>query len=416
MSSSKASSLEPLTPTPGSPVPSLPGGTPSSPPMPPLDPLYPSPNDTDDDGPPHVPTPLWVSLLSCCAARNAISPEHLADVPSDNNPRPLRSQMGDNAEYWVTGSDHAFQFRFPAILDTKGQYSRCGEYFSLPETGLDLGAIKKAKVQFELRPLSESTCFPPQAIKTSNCALETLFALQAEVEEVRNKLLSERTKAPNVIPFWRTYKAEDRYVLVVHSEALFKDLPNTRNDSGPRLSRADIGKNSVMLSPSKVKSSSKSAASASGASTSATSKNSITQLPDPQGRYAGVIAQLGLGSAKVNPPDVRDGMGALIHPRNYPDALPDGAVVDVEVFLKLWNIRGSGDMASRDPHGSRIYQVMLKSMKILPDYTLDPDMVLGKGKRKATDDLSIDQSPAKKASSSATGSFGDPFAMEDVEA
>ncbi|KAI6022305.1 hypothetical protein BKA83DRAFT_4126027 [Pisolithus microcarpus] len=74
----------------------------------------------------------------------------------------------------------------------------------------------------------------------------------------------------------------------------------------------------------------------------------ISDLPDPHGRYAGLLKMYsGLTNAKVTTPDIK---------------ISDGDIVEVEVILKLWSIQPN---PRGNPNGSRIYQTILQSMKLL---------------------------------------------------
>lgn len=83
-------------------------------------------------------TPLYKSLLYSVRSPGALTVDAASEtnIPLENNPRPLRTFMNDNAEYWVDGSGSLLRMKFPARLDLNGQYSRVGPYFNLPHTGV----------------------------------------------------------------------------------------------------------------------------------------------------------------------------------------------------------------------------------------------------------------------------------------
>jgi len=58
----------------------------------------------------------------------------------------------------------------------------------------------------------------------------------------------------------------------------------------------------------------------------------IRDLQDPQRRYAGLSH---LRDCRVECPDVRDGNGLIIHPRDYITKLADACFVELEVYIKL---------------------------------------------------------------------------------
>lgn len=61
----------------------------------------------------------------------------------------------------------------------------------------------------------------------------------------------------------------------------------------------------------------------------------LSGLPDPLGRYAGLITQYHLRDAVVVAPAVYAGNGALIKPAEYGTKLTNGDPVMVECQLKL---------------------------------------------------------------------------------
>lgn len=63
----------------------------------------------------------------------------------------------------------------------------------------------------------------------------------------------------------------------------------------------------------------------------------ISDLPDPDGCYAGLLAEHGqiLDNVRVTSPDVRAANGVFIHAGKYAAHLNDGDIVEVEVNLKL---------------------------------------------------------------------------------
>lgn len=64
----------------------------------------------------------------------------------------------------------------------------------------------------------------------------------------------------------------------------------------------------------------------------------ITDLPNPNGCYAGLLAtyEQELQDVKVAPPDMCDSLGSFIHAGEYTMKLKDGNIVEVEVCLKLY--------------------------------------------------------------------------------
>ncbi|KAG2149784.1 hypothetical protein BD769DRAFT_1381529 [Suillus cothurnatus] len=339
-------------------------------------------------------SPLYLSLLASVSSAGAVTKEAVGEknIPMENNPRPLLTQMGDKAEYWVNGSGDLLCLKFPARLDFHGHYSHLGPYFNLPDSGLDLASLKRARGHFELHFLSpddeESAQYPQEALDMSCRVLETLSALTTEVEDVRNAY---------------------NFVLLVKSEPLFKDLLNDNQGAVPRISRSDIGKSKELLSPSKAKilaqrKEQQAASRNEGCSAASVLKaiysdvTRIGDLYDPDSRYSGLGT---LRKTKVECPDVRDGQGALIHPCDYRTKLQQARFVEVEIYLKLWSIPAKTKvnymMSDRDKFGSRNYQIVMRRMQLLPcTVYLKPTVLDPKGKRKASEEA-VGQLAQKKS-------------------
>lgn len=70
----------------------------------------------------------------------------------------------------------------------------------------------------------------------------------------------------------------------------------------------------------------------------------ISDLPDPQGRYAGLLrVHTELADARVVAPDILDTQGIQIVPASYDPKLTNDLFVEVEVYLKWcvffgWNV------------------------------------------------------------------------------
>ncbi|KAG2340444.1 hypothetical protein BDR05DRAFT_1002619 [Suillus weaverae] len=347
--------------------------------------------------------PLWMSLYVNCVTPPAVTSETLSSVPSANNPRPLRV-LGDNAEYWVNDAGEPFTFKFPATLDLEGQFDRSGEYFNLPHTGLDLGALKKMRAQFEVRPLDVQSgeIFPPEAITCSLCTMDMLNVVHGEAEDARNALIRSTDAYPRDAPFWWSFSFEgkDRLSLVVTSELLVQGTPDPAQASVPRLRRCDIGKgqnvqtriksdhcHALIVSMNSLGATAKSNAEGSNGGPPASETppvkplpggtQRLSDLPDPLGHYSALILQYNLQECTVVAPNIHDGHG----------------------MLSCWSVSSSCEWTislSRRPNcppedrnSSRRYQVMLKLMKLLPDTKVTEETFIGyfsdvKGKRKAT--------------------------------
>ena len=61
----------------------------------------------------------------------------------------------------------------------------------------------------------------------------------------------------------------------------------------------------------------------------------LDDLPDPEGRYDGLVKAFSLSGVTVNPPDVRDRDGRVIAPGEYATKVMDGDIVEVVVVPKL---------------------------------------------------------------------------------
>ncbi|KIK80933.1 hypothetical protein PAXRUDRAFT_763809 [Paxillus rubicundulus Ve08.2h10] len=283
-----------------------------------------------------------------------------------------------------------------ADIDKVNSTSQSPLWISLLASMQSKGALTKA----------EGTVQAPSTWVWLQSALETLFASVTEVKDSRNASV-DVAKCASTTPFWQTYNPKDHYVLIVHSDSLIKDLPDLKAMSGPHFSRAKIGKSSILMSPSKVKARATSQAGSSSGiqgGRKAGGQWKISDLKDPQGRYARLLnSHPTLHDTSVITPNVQDGKGVLIPPGEYASKLHDGDIVKVEIILKLWNIKAnkSGNNSfTHDANGSRVYQLVLKNMTLLPAerYT-QPTMIKVpnfKGKQKASSEAQ-GQSPTKKA-------------------
>lgn len=132
-------------------------------------------------------------------------------------------------------------------------------------------------------------------------------------------------------------------------------------------------------------------------------------MPDPNGRYAALCTQFPyLKSTKVAIPDVRDMNGKLIHPSEYQTKLHAHHLkpVFVEVYLRVyvtfyfldsmsncpyrWEISrrsGRANAGSYNDNGSRIYQLLLKRMELLPNNTPVKNIINPDSKSRHTPDF-----------------------------
>lgn len=351
-------------------------------------------------------SPLDVSLLACSNSPTACPPNFNEAIPKHNNPAPRRGKVPDSAHYWVDASGNILHLKFPAIISTTGQYSRLGPYFNLPPDGIDVSTLKKTRAQFELHPLQPDE-FPEEAVACSASAFNGLYFLVTEHElglsaaTVNDKStesgMDDRNSSPFVLPFCRAYQERDFFAIVANTQPIFRNIPDTNSPQNTMIRRSDIAKTSVSapLSPSKIRAAALEGNTSLSTSASASPSKktsgimSLTDLPDPQGRYDGLAKSHNLSGITVHFPDVRDGHGKIIPPSEYGTKVNDGDVVEVEVVPKLWIIKPkpSAPPQSKDANGSHIYQLDLKKLKLLPyaDY-VRADLVKGKGKRKATDE------------------------------
>ncbi|KAG1800746.1 uncharacterized protein HD556DRAFT_1304762 [Suillus plorans] len=323
-------------------------------------------------------SPLWRSLYVLTKAQSAVNVDTLSSVPIANNPRPLRMMVNDSGEL--------FTFKFPVTLDT----------------GLDLFALKKMCAQFEVCPLdvNATNLYPQEAIRCSSATMDMLNVLHGEVENTRNTLLPNPAMYLHNVPFWCRYTEaqNEQFSVILITDPLVQNIPDPSRSSVLHLKRGYIGKRDTMQSPSKAKAAVMAGGppggGGEGSSTAANRDDLLSALPDPLGQYAGLIMQHNLQNAVVVPPN----------PSKYASNLTSGDVTMFECQLKLWNIAPNRrDNAPQDDrNGSKWYQVMLKSMKLLPDTSITASTVNDstsnkKGKCKATDDG--DGSQARKRTS-----------------
>ncbi|KAI9453748.1 hypothetical protein HD554DRAFT_2179293 [Boletus coccyginus] len=178
-----------------------------------------------------VPPPPTVNLiLSVPLRRTKPLPMRALQTPAkkvaiNNNPRPMRAQTRESAEYWVTNPGNILTLKFPAVLASSGLSTHIGPYFNMEFSGLDFAALKKAKAQFELGALEDvddASWYPPEAIECCRCAFETIMSLCGEVEDARNTRVPPQ-KRPAFKTCWR--EKDNQWVLTVITDTLFKDVP-----------------------------------------------------------------------------------------------------------------------------------------------------------------------------------------------
>jgi hypothetical protein len=61
----------------------------------------------------------------------------------------------------------------------------------------------------------------------------------------------------------------------------------------------------------------------------------ISDLEDSRGRYSGLLNMYDLRGTRVVSPDVRDEKGVRIHVSEYNSKFKEGAIIELEVILKL---------------------------------------------------------------------------------
>ncbi|KAI6042232.1 hypothetical protein EDC04DRAFT_2971825 [Pisolithus marmoratus] len=322
-----------------SPAPMLPASCINLPTSPPLSPL-----PSDNDNSPHSCTAskssshelssnmplsspmnmvLLYSVSNICTTVKSIN----EDLAVENNPHPLHNIMCNSAEYWVRNDGNVWHLKFITKLDTAGHFAKFGPYFNLQMGGV--------RAQIELRPLSEDeVAYPPEAIRSSRIAVETLLIMCSEVELARN-----------------TSKAKACATATSHPSHCPKKSP------GSRIWQFD-------------------------------------DMPDPNCHYASLKSGHDLEDITVHSPDVFDTNCVFIHAVEYNTKLLHEQVVEVDVILRLWTFKPS----AKDLNGSHVYQLMLqKYVKNNLVYHSLPHTPDHKGKRKASVSPT-DQSPSKKNS------------------
>ena len=95
--------------------------------------------DSPEDDEPSAPTPLYISLFHSATKGGCCTPETILDALAEsNNPRPMRTMMGDSAKYWAAKDGTPLHLKFLAKLDLSGQFSKIGAYFNLSDNGVSL--------------------------------------------------------------------------------------------------------------------------------------------------------------------------------------------------------------------------------------------------------------------------------------
>lgn len=76
---------------------------------------------------PHPSSALYDALLECARSVEAASGERTNLLAKANNPR----RLPDYAYYWVDKNGEPLRFKFPALIDLQGRFSRLDPYFNL---------------------------------------------------------------------------------------------------------------------------------------------------------------------------------------------------------------------------------------------------------------------------------------------
>ncbi|KAG2368970.1 hypothetical protein BDR07DRAFT_1477583 [Suillus spraguei] len=219
--------------------------------------------------------------------------------------------MVDNTEYWVNDAGDAFTFKFPATVNFDGQLDRTGPYF--PQTGLDLGALKKMHIQLKMHPLNGNDwdMFPEEAKMQGTPMSASKWKGIPKISPSCDTVLAPPLY-PRDNPFWHKFchQRKDQFSEVVTTDLLVGPV-SSRHDTVPCLRRSDVGKGDTMQSPSKVSGggggSPGSSSAGSQNSTMAPTDQQLSDLPDPLGWYVALIMQFDLQDAEVVAPNICDG-------------------------------------------------------------------------------------------------------------
>ncbi|KAG2131550.1 hypothetical protein BD769DRAFT_1666585 [Suillus cothurnatus] len=340
---------------------------------------------------------LSEALAATTRAGNAASTARLSALAGSNNPRFWDPKI--RSEQWYDTNGEPFSLVFPALIEPTGKHSRIDPYFTLPTLKQpEVKDVRTVKAQFQLRTLDDS--YPSDAVVCSKKAANTLMLLISKCESIRGQDNRE------VIQFLRNAgsSSADPLHFVVHTDPLFPEAGEAKREIVPEFSLEDFENTDLTFTGDILKEKfggkKNCGESVPDGEERGVEDWKLMHMPDPQGHYHTVMKIFKLDEIPVVVPNVRDADGVLIHPSEYSQKLKSGQPVAVEVVMRLWTFAPDG----KRPTGSRIYQTVLKSLKVLPlekegeaahtktpGYTAD-----GKGKRKA-DGLGGHASPSKKA-------------------
>ena len=146
-------------------------------------------------------------------------------------------------------------------------------------------------------------------------------------------------------------------------------------------------------------------------------------MPDPEDIYSSALGASDTSQSFVHIPNVQDGDGNIILPQDYDLKLRDNAIVMMNVYLKLYvfylifpiiikiispsrwllrpNNRTNSSYARKDgdENGTRIYQMILNSMQLLPftdGYQIGDPGSTGEKRKASNETLAKSDSPKKK--------------------
>ncbi|KAF6741355.1 hypothetical protein DFP72DRAFT_1084361 [Ephemerocybe angulata] len=322
-------------------------------------------------------------------------------------------------------------FKFCAMLDRKGQYSKTDAYFNVASQSGDTSfntvrlassALGRLRVAIQARALSESDpmadFYPEGLIERSNAVIGTIAFLQQEFLDKINTNDNNITRCVRVVdvPDASEGDEDSRFDVVLTSHLLLPTLKRGAK-SMPKITRADLVPG-VPLSPSKLRS--RGSANTSPATPAASSSRSSTRIPlrdldDPNGIYAMCDDLL---DTEVFAPRIFNGKGGLVHPNNY-DKIPRTCPALIEATLCCIRFKPMGEDEKAITHlrlqSIHLLDRSLAQRETTPDVadSVDSATPTPKSKRKHVNDNSKAGSSKKRKTRSATSNASSSTAKDD---
>ncbi|PPQ75767.1 hypothetical protein CVT24_002643 [Panaeolus cyanescens] len=370
-------------------------------------------------GPHHLYNSLWAALESAVQSPEAVTKATVLML--DDSPRIPAGVKKRQPLSWCDSNGIPVIIQFPAILAPHLDGNKFGEYFNYPSGINDKKNLKKVKAIFELLPLPESPFHPEKAVRCSKLTVVLLRYLMQNTEQKRSKG-SGATSETKVHEWIRAHDTDalNSFSFIVQTEPIFGDPNRSTVSFDKQITLDDIfGQDDDgfellgLATPGRKRSTSGDATADDGLPFNKDHCGALIarHMPDPKDYYRNAFGNDNtFMDAPINVPLITDEKGQIIMPSVYHSTFPDSdsVVVVVRAELRLWDIDPSNRNGSNS-EGSRTYQIVLKTMnllpradapatRLLPTLPPTPSTPVRQNKRAAVEETEATATPSKKTS------------------